>query len=482
LARFKELNMEKIVVGRHKEKEKLTDALSSHRSELIAVYGRRRIGKTYLIREFYAKNMVLSVTGLSEANKTRQIKNFAMKLNEVYGEFQTAKYPSDWLEVFARVKQYLESLRKTTKKKVLFIDEFPWFDSQRSGFLAAFENFWNDYCTTRQDLVVVICGSAASYMVKNIIFNKRGLNKRITKTIKLNPFNLQETQAFFQYKKMPIEKMELLKIYMAFGGIAEYLENIQKGESSVLAIDRMCFQDGAYLENEFEEVFKSLFEENSYHHQIMIALSKNNKRGIRREILLQELQISSGGRFSDALDDLIHSGFVLKYQAYSSNRKITLYKIYDEFCLFYLQFMKKYKGSKWTEIYQKQEYISWCGYAFETICLKHSLALKKGLKCDQIRSENYAWSNANAQIDLVIDRDDNIVDLCEIKFSNDEISIDEEYLRKLRKKENEFRASTRTKKSIQTILISTWGVKENQYSSAIVTKNLTVDCLFLQNE
>jgi AAA+ ATPase superfamily predicted ATPase len=474
--------MEKIVVGRHKEKEKLTDALTSHRSELIAVYGRRRIGKTYLIREFYEKHLVFSVTGLSEVNKTRQIKNFMMKLNDIYGGNRNEKYPSDWLEVFAYLKQYLESLRKTTKKKVLFIDEFPWFDSQRSGFLAAFENFWNDYCTTRQDLVVVICGSAASYMVKKIIFNKRGLNKRITKTIKLNPFNLQETQAFFRYKKMPIEKMELLKIYMAFGGIAEYLENIQKGESSVLAIDRMCFQDGAYLENEFEEVFKSLFEENSYHHQIMIALSKNNKRGIRRETLLQELQISSGGRFSDSLDDLINSGFVLKYQAYYANRKTTLYKIYDEFCLFYLQFMKKHKGSKWTDVYQKQEYITWCGYAFETICLKHTFALKKALKCDQIKSENYAWSNANAQIDLVIDRDDNIVNLCEIKFSNDEISINEEYLQKLRKKENEFRNSTRTKKSLQTVMISTWGANKNEFSSAILTKNLNADCLFTADE
>jgi len=281
---------------------------------------------------------------------------------------------------------------------------------------------------------------------------------------------------------MPIEKMELLKIYMTFGGVAEYLENVQKGESSVQAIDRMCFEEGAYLENEFDEVFKSLFEENSYHHQIMIALSKKNKRGIRREELLQVLQISSGGRFSDALDDLIHSGFVLKYQAYCANRKTTLFKIYDEFCLFYLQFMKTNKGSKWTEMYQKQEYITWCGYAFETICLKHSFAIKKALKCDQIKSDNYAWYNENAQIDLVIDRDDNTMNLCEIKFSNDEIRIDEEYLTKLRKKENEFRTSKRTKKSIQTILISTWGAKQNEYSSAILTKNLDADCLFIGDE
>jgi hypothetical protein len=144
--------------------------------------------------------------------------------------------------------------------------------------------------------------------------------------------------------------------------------------------------------------------------------------------------------------------------------------------------MKKHKGSKWTDIYQKQEYISWCGYAFETICLKHNFALKKALKCDQIKSENYAWSNANAQIDLVIDRDDNVIDLCEIKFSNDEISINEEYLQKLRKKENEFRNSTRTKKSLQTVMISTWGAKENEFSSAILTKNLNADCLFTADE
>lgn len=471
--------MSRFVVGRTREKQKLNDALSSHRSELVAVYGRRRIGKTYLIREFYAEHIVFSVTGLSDGGKVRQIKNFMMKLRRVHDELEAEKNPSDWLDAFAYLKQYLDTLQPTKKKKVIFIDEFPWMDTRASGFLTAFENFWNDYCTTRHDIVVVICGSAASYMVKNIIFNKKGLNKRITKTIKLKPFTLEETKAFFQYKKMPIEKIELLKIYMAFGGVAEYLEQINKGESSVQAIDRMCFEEGAYLENEFNEVFKSLFEENSYHHQIMIALAENKKRGIRREDILKELNIASGGRFSDALEDLIHSGFVVKYAAYHQNRKTTLYKIYDEFCLFYLQFIKRFKGAKWTEIYQKQEYITWCGYAFETICLKHSSSIKKALKCDQIKSEDYAWHNDKAQVDLVINRDDNTINLCEIKFSNSEISIDEVYFHQLRKKENEFRVATRTKKSIQTVMITTWGVNENEYSSAILTRELRAESLFL---
>lgn len=470
--------MSRFVVGRYKEKEKLDDALNSHRSELIAVYGRRRIGKTYLIREHFAKNIIFSFTGLSDGNKTQQLKNFTLKLKEVSNFVEQERLPEDWLEAFVYLKKFLQQQKSSSKKKVIFIDEFPWLDSQRSGFLAAFENFWNDYCTTRTDLIVVICGSAASYMVKKIVFNKKGLSKRITQTIKLKPFNLQETAEFFQFKKISLERMELLKIYMTFGGVAEYLENIKRGESSVLAIDRLCFEEGAYLENEFNEVFKSLFDENSYHHQIMIALSKNQKQGMKREDILKQLQVSSGGRFSDALDDLIHSGFVLKYQAYSAKRKTNLYKIYDEFCSFYLKFMLKYKGSKWTEIYQKPAYTTWSGYAFETICLKHNQAIKKALKCDQIKSENYAWNNENAQVDLVIDRDDNVINLCEVKFWNDEFTIDENYLQQLRKKENEFRAGTKTKKALHTVMLTTWGVKVNEYSTAILTHNLKADCLF----
>lgn len=473
--------MSREIIGRNREKQILNDALISHRSELIAVYGRRRIGKTYLIREFFDRKITFSFTGLSNGSKSEQIKNFMLKLNEITDEFKHEKLPSDWLEAFNYLKIYLKSIKESKKKKVIFIDEFPWVDSQKSGFLRSFENFWNDYCSIRTDLVVVICGSAASYMVQKIILNTKGLSKRITETIKLMPFNLNETKSFLRYKGIKMEEYELLKIYMVIGGIAEYLEHIKLGESAVRTIDRLCFEVGGYLENEYDEVFKSLFEEYSYHQKIMNTLSNNKKEGVTRNEILNELSISSGGKFSNSLEELLQSGFVLKYDAYKNNKKSTLYRIYDEFCLFHLQFIKKYKGAKWTQIFQKQDYISWCGYAFETICLKHSLQIKTALYCDQIESKNYSWNNDKAQVDLVIDRMDDTVNLCEIKFYNDELTMDENLLQKLRNKENQFKLSTKTKKSIYTVLISTFGCKVNEYSSAIISNNLTMKCLFEVN-
>ncbi len=470
--------MSKTIVGRAYEQQVLTDSLTSHRSELVAIYGRRRIGKTHLIREFFGNKIIFSFTGLSTGKRADQIKNFILKLNEVTNEYKKKKQPADWLEAFSYLKIFLKGIKESKRKKVIFIDEFPWVDSHKSGFLAAFENFWNDYCTTRSDLVVVVCGSAASYMVKKIISNSKGLSKRITQTIMLKPFNLHETQSFFKYKGITMEEYEILKIYMVIGGIAEYLEYVKAGESAAITIDRLCFQQGAYLENEYDEVFKSLFDENSYHQKIMYVLANKKKEGITRDEILKKLKISSGGRFSDSLEELMQSGFALKYEAYKDNIKKTLYRVYDEFCLFHLQFMIPFKGAKWTQIFQKQEYRSWCGYAFETMCLKHYKEVKKALKCDQIGSKNYSWHNPKAQVDLVIDRDDDVVNLCEIKFYNDEFSLDATYLQRLRNKENQFRASTKTKKGVYTVMITTWGVKPNQYSQAIVTASLTMKCLF----
>ncbi len=471
--------MGKEILGRVLEKNRLTDTLNSHRSELVAVYGRRRIGKTYLIREFFSERIIFSFIGLSDESKSKQIKNFVLKLHEYTdSKFKNEPLPTDWLEAFSLLKRYLKTIKETKKKKVLFIDEFPWIDSQKSGFLSAFENFWNDYCTSRSDLIVVICGSAASYMVKKIIRNVKGLSKRITQTIKLMPFTLKETKEFLRYKGVKMEEYELLKLYMSIGGVAEYLEHVNAGESVVATIDRLCFQLSAYLENEYDEVFKSLFDEYSYHQRIMNVLADNRKEGVTRNELIQYLGISSGGKFSSSLEDLIQSGFILKYEAFKNSKKVILYRIYDEFCLFHLQFLQKHKGSSWMSLFQQQSYITWCGYAFETICLKHIEALKKALKCDQIASFNYHWKNQHAEIDLVIDRNDGVVTLCEIKFYNEVFSLDQHLLQQLRTKENEFRKTTKTKKSIYTCLISTFGIKPNEYSNAILSNSLTMLDLF----
>jgi hypothetical protein len=264
---------------------------------------------------------------------------------------------------------------------------------------------------------------------------------------------------------------------MALGGIAEYLEHVQTGDSSVTAIDRICFQKGAQLEFEFNEIFKSLFEEGSYHEQIIQSLAKGPKKGMIRNQILKDQSLSSGGQFSKSMNELIESGFVEKYQSYNNSRKTTLYRIFDEFCLFHLQFIEKFKGNSWKQLFTKKEYASWSGYAFEMICFKHIESIKKALLCDQINSKNYSWSNTNAQVDLVIDRDDNMVNLCELKFYNSVFSLDADYAAILRNKETQFRKDTGTKKGISTIMLTTWGI-QGKHATGLVTKSLTQASLF----
>ena len=472
--------MLKRIVGRVQEIKVLTNTLSSRRSELVAIYGRRRIGKTYLVREFFGDKIEFSLTGLEVGDRADQIENFMIKLNEFTNDLYENETPVTWLAAFTLLKKYLKTIKVTKAKKVIFIDEFPWADSPKSRFLPAFENFWNDYCTTRTDLVVVVCGSAASYMMKKIIRNKGGLHNRITQRIELQPFTLYETEAFFKYKDNPVEQYDLLKMYMAFGGVAEYLEHVNTGESSVQAIDRLCFSDGGFLENEYADIFNSLYGQNSYHEQIIHVLAADRKKGLTRADLLNKTNISTGGQFSKSLEELILSGFVLKYDSYREKSKTTLYRIYDEFCLFHLQFMIPFKGSKWTSVYQKQKYRTWCGYAFETICLKHIKEIKKGLECDQIESKNYTWSSSKAQVDLVVDRDDNTVNLCEIKYYSGDYELDASDLKKLRNRETQFRAVKEPKKGLKTAVITTWGVKQNLYSKAIVRSIVTMKSLFIQ--
>lgn len=467
------------LVGRTSEKKKLENALVSDKPELIAVYGRRRVGKTFLIRQVYKKHVSFELTGLHNGTLTDQLENFHYALSR-----QNSKYsrPQSWMEAFHQLSEFIDSIK--AKKKVVFIDEFPWLATRRSKFLMAFENFWNSYAAKKNDLVVVICGSAASYMIKNIVRNKGGLHNRITEKIRLLPFTLIETKAFLKSKKIQFSHYDILRIYMSLGGVPHYLDKIHKGESVAQAIDRLCFEKDAPLRSEFNDIFASLFENHERHKTIVSNLATSRK-GITRSQIGKKSGITTGGRLTKTLDELEESGFIASQGTYGHVTKDSLYRLDDEYCMFYLKFIEKSKASgqgTWLSKVTGQSFTSWSGFAFETICLKHIESIKSALGISAVNSEFANWTQKNenkgAQIDLLIDRADGVINVCEMKFHRAEFKIEKSYATNLRNKLNLFRESTGTKKNLFLTLITTFGLVQNQYSLELIQNELTIDDLF----
>ncbi len=468
-----------MLVGRKKEIGILNDMLNSKSSELIAVYGRRRVGKTFLIREIYKRHIVFEITGYYRGSMRDQLRNFYTQLKTSSSRFDNERVPEDWFAAFQLLEDYLNRM-KSAQKKVVFIDEFPWIATARSKFLTAFEHFWNTYCTKRNDLVIVVCGSAASFMVNHIIKNKGGLHNRLSCKIQLQAFNLHEAEQFLMRKSIHLSHYDIVLLYMAIGGVPHYLEKIRKGESVAQNIDRLCFEEGGDLTDEFNEVFSSLFSNSKAHEKIIRVLSKT-RQGITRNDLLEQSKFGSGGVYSKTLEELIESGFVSQYTPYAKKSRNSLYRLSDEYSLFYLKFIEPNKGlgtGTWMNLFPKQTYKSWTGFAFETICLKHIKQLKMELGIDRIYTTHSSWFNSNAQIDLVIDRDDRIINICEVKFYNNPITISKQYYLNLKNKLMQFKNNSKTNKNIFLTMVSTFGVTENAYSLEIVTNSLTMDCLF----
>lgn len=477
---IKKEKMSKRLTGREKEQKHLSDALLSNESELVAVYGRRRVGKTFLIREYYKSQMVFEMTGIKGANRAIQLRNFHKQLEQTATKFKPFRVPKDWFEAFDLLGEYINKLR-SKKKKVIFIDEFPWFCSQRSDFLMLFEHFWNDYCTKRTDLVVVVCGSAASFMVQKIVHNKSGLHGRISKTIQLLPFNLYETREFLRKRGLDWTDYDLIQIYMVLGGVPYYLKQLDNSLTVTQNIDRLCFATGGGMVKEFDEVLISLFTNSALHKQIITTLATKRK-GLTRKKLIELSKRPDNGDFSNALRELEESGFVAKYEAFAKVNHKILYRLSDEFCYFYLKFMKTNIGQgagTWVQLFAKQTNKSWSGFAFETICLKHVQEIKKALGVHIMHTVNSSWDNEHAQVDLVIDRDDNRIDLCEIKFYKEPFEIKKDYYENLLNKISEFKADNKIKnKNVVITMLTTHGVSHNKYKSSIVTGDLVMGILF----
>jgi uncharacterized protein len=404
-------------------------------------------------------------------------------LNAAFPEKRTLLIPSTWQEAFYLLQDCIDSI-KNKKKKVIFFDELPWLETHKSGFLSAFGYFWNMFASRRNDLLVIICGSAASWMINKVVNNKGGLHNRITQRIRLLPFTLKETEIYLQQRNIRLDRYQLLQLYMVTGGVPEYLNAVQKGKSVAQNIDNMCFRKDGKLKEEFNNLYAALFHQPQRHILIIRALAKKNK-GLTRAEILQEAKLMTGGGITEVLNELTESGFVSFIPSFNKQERDALYRLTDEFSLFYLKFMQKGNSKEsWQSQQHSPSYLAWCGYSFESICLKHSRQIKKALQIGGIASSESSWiqtgsKNSNgAQIDLLIDRTDQCINICEMKFSQATFTIDKRYASQLENKLNVFRETSRTRKTLFLTMITTGGVKKNDYYTNLVQNDITMDDLF----
>lgn len=412
------------------------------------------------------------------------MKNFKIELEKVGNNVLPIETPKNWFDAFILLIKHLES-SGNSRQKVVFFDELPWLATNRSGFLRALSYFWNSWAD-RQNVIVIICGSAASWMIQKVVNHKGGLHNRITRRIFLKPFNLSETEAFLESKNIFLDRYQILQIYMAMGGIPHYLDAVEEGLSATQNIDQICFSDSGLLNREFSRLYSALFDNSENHITIIRALSTKNQ-GMTRQELIKNTKFSDGGGLTKVLEELTESGFISKYYPFGKKKRKLIYRLTDEYSLFYLNFMENKtheEDTVWQKLSQTQTYKTWSGYAFESICLKHIPQIKKALSIAGIYSESASFYQKGekkmegAQIDLVIDRNDQVINLFEIKFYNEEFTISKEYADKLRKKMSVFRLVTKTKKQLFYMMITTFGLKKNQHSIGLIVNDLTIDDLF----
>jgi len=468
------------VVGREKEKAALKQYYESGVPEFLAVYGRRRIGKTFLIREYFEGKLTFYVTGLANGKKEEQLQAWNMAIAKNFdGSDERA---TNWLDAFSLLEGKLEKLNKS-KRKILFIDEAPWMDTPKSGFLTALEHFWNGWASGRTDIFLIICGSATSWVVNNLLRDRGGLHNRVTRRMRLLPFTLKEAEAYLEEKEFDLGRYRLCETYMIFGGVPYYLSLLGKGLSLPQNVDALCFADDGSLRTEFLEVYSTLYKNSGNYIKVVTALSKKTK-GLTRDEIIQETGLTSGGGLSRILEELELCGFIRVYPNYSLDENLSIYQLADSFSLFHLRFMrgKRPKNPRfWTSNLESPALTAWKGYAFEQVCLSHAEQIKQALGIATISTEISSWRSRQvspgAQIDLLIDRKDGIVNLCEMKYSMAEYVITAREEAALRNKIAVFGTETCTHKALHLTMVTTYGVSRNSHSG-IVHSEVTMDGLF----
>ena len=471
-----------LLIGRQDEINRLERCLNETNAQLVILYGRRRIGKTYLITEFYDGRFDFKLTGAFNESRETQLRHFAEELSDHLG--RQIDTPRDWPEAFRLLRKYISSL-SPEEKHVVFFDEMPWLDTMHSGFLPAFEYFWNDYGSSVHNLIFIVCGSASSWMTKNIAQNKGGLFNRQTCSLFLRPFTLAETEQYLLSRNIHWSRYDVVEGYMAVGGMPFYLSLFTGDKSLSDNIDNLFFRKRAELWNEFNQLYRTLFSNSARYIQIVEALS-TRRSGLTRKELAQKTDIPENGKLSEMLNDLINSDFIRVEASYGKRQNEVRYQLRDYYTWFYFKFIKDNYGRDehfWRNSYSSSAKSAWCGFTFEQVCKDHIPQIKQKLGISGVLAEEYSWQKQGneghdgAQIDLIIDRRDHVINICEIKYSSEEYTINKETDMNLRNKIAAFVETTGTKKTIQTTMITTYGVKRNTYSNLINTQ-VTLDDLF----
>ncbi len=471
------------IAGRLKEIALLQSILEKRDASFLAVYGRRRIGKTYLIRQVYENKILFECSGVLEEDMAQQLENFWRSLNEAFPQPQPVTPPKTWIEAFFQLRAFLKPLTQDTKK-VIFFDEIPWFETPRSGFLAALDGFWNQFCTKRTDIILVICGSAASWIIDKVVNNRGGLHNRLTHRLLLKPFTLGETKAFFELNRVKLTLKQIAEIYMCIGGIPFYLKDIEAGYSVPQILDQLFLGEEAKLKDEFRNLYAALFKNNTVHEKVVTALASKTK-GLTRNEIIQTSGIPSSGDLTTVLDELVQCGFIRQIFPISKSKEDCLYRLIDEYSLFYFKFLVDgTTQSSWSQIALSPTYKIWAGYAFENLCFKHTFQIKKAFGISGVITNEYSYvqkGNADQQgiqIDMIIDRADNCVNILEVKFYNTEFEMSETYARQLLHKATIFKEKTRLKKNVFITMLTVFGVKKNEHYLMAVTNQLLIDDLF----
>jgi AAA+ ATPase superfamily predicted ATPase len=476
--------MKQALVGRQQELIVLEKAYQSNEAELVAVFGRRRVGKTFLVRAAYKGKISFEITGIQNGSTNEQLQHFTDRLNYHVRPMLPFNPPRNWQEAFQMLIVYLEK-QFEGKKSVIFLDEFPWLAGRKSEFLRAFGLFWNSWAS-QNNIVVVICGSAASWMITNVVRDKGGLHNRITRRIHLQPFNLYETEQFLLSRAIKLDRYQLLQIYMAMGGVPHYLKEIEEGKTAMQNIDQICFSAQGLLKEEFGLLYPALFDNAENHIRIVRALA-GTWQGLSRNEILKITGLADGGNSSNTLDELVNSGFISVFYAFGKKKKELRYRLTDEFSLFYLQFIEDKRGEgagTWERFSQTQAWKSWSGYAFESICLKHVPSIKKALGISGIYTEASAFYLKNSaygrgiQIDLLLDRNDHAINLFEIKFYQSPFLMTKEQAAELRMKSAIFKSATSSTKQVFLTMLTTFPLVPNEHSLGTVDMALDMNCLF----